>query len=98
MFGDGEWDGARSWAQERRLREWLDTVRAKPKARVVVVECGAGTAIPTVRSFSEQVLASAKGTLVRINVRQPEVPAGQIGLAVGAREALRAIDEALRDT
>ena len=61
---------------------------------MVVVECGAGTAIPTVRHFSES-LARRGSTLIRINVREPEVPDGQIGIAMGALEALRAIAAAI---
>jgi NAD-dependent SIR2 family protein deacetylase len=89
MFGDGEWDGARSDAQEARLAAWLGSPR-----RVVVVECGAGTAVPSVRMFSEQ-LVRAGARLVRINVREPQVPAGQLGLAAGARAALEAIDDVM---
>jgi NAD-dependent SIR2 family protein deacetylase len=90
MFGDGGWDHARSSAQESRLDAWLSEIDPR---KIVVVECGAGTAIPTVRLFSEK-LARRGATLVRINVREPEVPGGQIGLAMGALEALRAIDAA----
>ena len=57
---------------------------------MVVVECGAGTAVPTVRSRGEQ-LAARGATLIRIHVREPEVPAEQIGLAMGANEALAAL-------
>ena len=58
----------------------------------MVVECGAGTAIPTVRSQCEQVAGRWSAPLVRINVREPAVPRGHIGLALGALAALRAID------
>ena len=91
MFGDGWWDGARTDAQEARLMQWLGGLG---DARVVVVECGAGTAIPSVRMFCER-LARGRGTLVRINVREPEVPEGGIGLPMGALEALAKIEEAL---
>jgi hypothetical protein len=91
MFGDGWWDDKRSSAQEKRLEAWIG---GQGDARVVVVECGAGTAIPSVRHFSE-MLARAGASLVRINVREPEVPAGGIGLPMGALEALREIDRAL---
>ena len=93
MFGDGGWDDARSAAQHRRLEAWLARLGS---AKVVVVECGAGTAIPTVRRFSER-LARDGATLVRINVRESEVPSGQIGLPMGALDALRAIDAAGRE-
>ena len=91
MFSDFGWDPSRSDAQERRWDAWFDEVRG---ARVVVVECGAGTAIPTVRRFSESVAARTGGTLVRINVREPQVPDGHVGIADGARATLAAIDAA----
>ncbi|APR84579.1 NAD-dependent protein deacetylase of SIR2 family protein [Minicystis rosea] len=92
MFGDGWWDGARTDAQEARMMQWLQGLG---NARVVVIECGAGTAIPSVRMFCER-LARGRGTLVRLNVREPEVPEGGIGLPMGALEALTAIDRALQ--
>ena len=94
MFGDAEWDESRTVAQYARLDRWLN--RAIPAGgRVAVVECGAGLAIPTIRSLSEQVAAYPGVTLVRINPRDMAVPAGHIGLPLAALPALRAIDEAL---
>lgn len=93
MFGDWDWDEARTAEQTRRLEEWL---RSLPSMKLVVVECGAGTAIPTVRRFTERLVRAAGGTLVRLNVREPEVPDGHLGLALGALAALRAIDQRLQ--
>jgi NAD-dependent SIR2 family protein deacetylase len=95
MFGDGEWDESRAYEQEQRLCEWVQGVAA---ARVVVVECGAGKAISTVRHFCEAMADCFDARLIRLNVRDPEVPAGQIGLAMGALAGLRAIDELLEGT
>lgn len=92
MFGDGGWDSSRTEAQEERLAAWLDTVAP---GKLAVIECGAGTAIPSVRHFCERVAAHQRGTLIRINVREPEVPPGGIGLALGALEALQALAGAL---
>ncbi|MBI1914986.1 MAG: NAD-dependent protein deacetylase [Planctomycetes bacterium] len=58
MFGDAEWDEGRSWQQEVRFNQWRDGLAG---ARLVVVECGAGTAIPSVRRLCENV-ADAGGT------------------------------------
>jgi NAD-dependent SIR2 family protein deacetylase len=91
MFGDGWWDASRTEAQEAKLGAWLDAVGSR--ARVVVVECGAGTAIPSVRMFSER-LQGRGATLVRINPREPQVPPGGIPLAMGALEALQRIEGA----
>jgi NAD-dependent SIR2 family protein deacetylase len=89
MFGDGGWDTTRSDEQEEQLARWLEGLG---DARIAVIECGAGTAIPSVRSFSERMLRRG-AALVRINPREPEVPAGAIGLAMGALAALRRLDE-----
>ena len=94
MFGDSGWDPSASDLQERRYRKWLAGL-VKAKARIVVVECGAGTAVPSVRMQCERVGDSAVGTLIRINPREPRVPQGAISIAAGALDTLRAIDARL---
>jgi NAD-dependent SIR2 family protein deacetylase len=95
MFGDYGWDSSRSDQQAARLEAWLSVLRSEREGRLVVVECGAGSAVPTVRSFSERLVSSHGATLVRVNAREPQVPRGQIGLAKTALAALTAIDERL---
>lgn len=91
MFGDGGWASERTDAQEARFAVWLDELRAvRPK--LVVIECGAGTAVPTVRLSSERVAQRLGGVLVRVNVREPEVPVGHLGIAEGALAALEKLD------
>ena len=91
MFGDGAWSSWRVRDQESRLSRWLEETD-----RLVVVELGAGTAIPTVRHFSHAALLDRKAVLVRINPREPAVPRGDdISIAGAAADALRAIDFAL---
>jgi hypothetical protein len=90
MFGDWDWNGDRTCTQQARLENWLASAGT---SRMVIIECGAGTAIPTVRHFCESIARQAPATLIRINLREPEVPNGQVGLAMGACEALSAIDE-----
>jgi hypothetical protein len=92
MFGDWGWDSSRTEAQEERLSAWMDAV--KPGS-LAIVECGAGTAIPSVRHFCERMMALGKGTLIRINVREPQVPAGGVSLPLPALEALRGIAQEL---
>jgi len=92
MFGDWGWDSARTDVQHRNMAEWFDSISG---ARLVIVECGAGTAVPTVRSTCERVARLCGGTLVRINPREPDVPAGHISLPIGALAALRLVDDSL---
>jgi NAD-dependent SIR2 family protein deacetylase len=89
MFGDFGWDGAREEEQSRRFQQWLTHAS---RGKLAIVECGAGTGVPTVRMTSERLSRALDATLIRINVREPHVPAGQLSLPMGALEALRAID------
>src|SRR5271165_5735080 len=89
MFGDFEWNSTRTDAQIRRMRSWLDGLEG---AKLVVIECGAGQAIPTVRTTCQQIARAHGAALIRINTREPEVPPGQISLPLGALQALEAID------
>ena len=61
----------------------------------MVVECGAGTAIPTVRRLCEHVAENYGGFLIRLNIREPQVPPGHIGLALGALAGFQALDAVL---
>ena len=94
MFGDGSWDDARTEAQRRRLDRWLSAIQGAG-ARLAIVECGAGTAVPTVRHVGEALARRRGATLIRINLREPEGPPGTISIAAGARAALAEIDRAL---
>jgi NAD-dependent SIR2 family protein deacetylase len=97
MFGDFEWQSLRSNAQEANFSAWTRSLSTS-MTRLVVVEIGAGTAIPTVRYTSERVAASASGTLIRINPREPEVPAGHLSLPLNAAEGLQRIFQKTRQT
>ncbi len=93
MFGDGAWLENRTSAQEKRETDWLKELK---NARLCIIECGAGTAIPSVRCHGERLASTRGATLVRINVREAgNGSAGTISIALGAREALRVTDVAL---
>ncbi len=89
MFGDGAWLYQRSGAQSDRFQHWLLSNEGRP---MTVVECGAGSAVPTVRFTSEGLVRRLGATLVRINPREHRVPAGQIGIPAGAMATLNAMD------
>jgi NAD-dependent SIR2 family protein deacetylase len=92
MFGDGTWVDQRTRAQEARLQRWLAGA-----TRIVVVEIGAGTAIPSVRHFSQQLLIHHGARLVRINPLEPAVPTQHdVALPASAAGALQALAEALQ--
>ncbi len=89
MFGDATWQPHRSEAQHSNLNTWVR--KLKSAAQLAIIEIGAGTAIPTVRYTSERTAELTRGTLIRINPREPQVPSGQIGLPLNAAEGLRKI-------
>jgi NAD-dependent SIR2 family protein deacetylase len=95
MFGDFSWLPRRTFEQERRFKMWLNDIR---DARLVIIELGAGSAVPTVRWNSESTASTLGATLIRINPREAHVPRGQIGLAGPALATLEAIEETLATT
>lgn len=90
MFDDWSWLSHRTDAQQGRLARWINGLAAS-SARLAIVELGAGGAVPTVRNTSVRVLEQMGGTLIRINPREVNVPAGQVGLPLGAAEGIRRI-------
>lgn len=91
MFGDGAWVESRTRQQALAVLPRLRRAR-----RPLVIELGAGTAVPSVRHFAQGVLSQFNGRLLRINVRESVVPMGDdLGLAMGALQALQVIDAAL---
>ncbi len=94
MFGDWNWLSDRTHVQHRNLLEWREGLSEK---KLVIIECGAGTAVPTVRYMSEKFLNMFDSVLVRINMRDPQVPQGNIGIAAGAAEVLSTIDSIISD-
>ena len=59
----------------------------------MVIEIGAGTAIPSVRHFSHRISHEFGGRIIRINPGESKVPSSMdMGLAMGSLEALRGID------
>jgi len=88
MFGDWSWLSARTDAQHDRMNDWFQDIDV---SRLVVIEAGAGTAIPSVRNVSDRLRASG-ATLIRINPRESQ--GGDISFACGAAQALKAIEDA----
>jgi NAD-dependent SIR2 family protein deacetylase len=87
MFGDWQWVEKHADRQEKQLASWLEAAQ-----RLVVVEMGAGRALPTVRRFSE----CHGPRVIRINPREYTIPAGKgLGISGGASETLRRLDNVL---
>lgn len=83
MFGDWHWVATRQNAQLEAIENWLAATR-----NLVVIEIGAGTAIPTVRRFGE----SQASPLIRINKTESAITHDfDVELPLGGTEALEEI-------
>ena len=90
MFDDWHWNHTRSQQQRMLLDLWLDSAPAP-----LVIEIGAGRAVPTVRHFTRR-LQQRGSPLVRINLHDANIHnPDAIELALGAREALERIQQHL---
>ena len=95
MFNDWNWLPQRSKSQSQRETKWLETV-ADSRARVAIVEIGAGIAIPSARHFSHRIIHEFGGRIIRINTSESKVPSSMdIGISTGLIGALRRIDALL---
>ncbi len=73
MFGDWSWLSHRSGEQSERFSDWLINLKHKNK-KPVIIEAGAGKAVPTVRMKSERLAAEFETILIRINPRDYHIP------------------------
>lgn len=91
MFNDTRWVDPRASEQGRRFEQWLARVRGR---RLMILEIGAGTAVPTIRTLSERIAQRNLTTLVRVNPDAMQADDGIIAIPLGALEALNAISQA----
>ena len=90
MFGDWGWNSSRTEEQDQRFRHWQQQASDR---KIVSIEIGAGTAVPSVRHACEQFSTSENHTLIRINPRESEAPRGSISIPLKALDAITAINE-----
>jgi len=85
MFGDYGWDYQRTDDQRKRLTTWLNHLASKG-SKLAIIELGAGTAIPTVRSSAQRTAKEFNTPLIRINPREShDAP---LPIELGAVDAL----------
>ena len=73
--------------QENRFQYWKDDL-LNTDQKLLVIEIGAGTAIPSVRYASE----SMNTDIIRINPRESHGPDNVVSIALAGLEALQAIE------
>ncbi|MEO5345025.1 MAG: hypothetical protein H7834_01445 [Magnetococcus sp. YQC-9] len=91
MFSDANWLEQRSATQEARMQHWLADLRAQ-NLRLVIIEIGAGNAVPTIRQSSEHFARKYAARLVRINPKDDRIPPGRhVALSMGGAEGIAKI-------
>jgi NAD-dependent SIR2 family protein deacetylase len=93
MFGDWSWLPDRTRDQEHNFDCFMTDSRGQ---HLVVIEMGAGTAIPTIRSLSERLGRQGDGMVIRINPREAQIQQPFISIPTGALEGLQGINECLK--
>jgi len=94
MFGDSSWLQNRTRGQGLAFDRFL---KKHTESSVVVLELGAGVAIPTIRQMSMTIGYNRKlATVIRINPCEAAIPAPHISLLSGALSALQEIDRLLK--
>ena len=93
MFGDFSWLDDRCRQQEESYQDFLHRQQGR---RIVVIEIGAGTAIPTIRATSERLGRSSQTTVIRINLREAEISPPHLSLPCGGLTGLTALDALLK--
>jgi len=93
MFGDYAWVSKRSAIQDETFDEFLCDHQSE---KIVVIEMGAGTAIPTIRHLSEHLGQQPKTTVLRINPREPQIRAPHFSFSGGTVDILRQLDDILK--
>ena len=91
MFGDTAWVPDAVREQRERYADWLASVRGR---RVVILELGAGKAIPSIRRLGEDLATRDVATLVRINPDATDADEPAVPVRMTALEALRRIEAA----
>lgn len=103
MFDDDAWveKDEEAAAYKKWKKNVMRDLKANPSRRLVIVECGAGIRVPTVRLESEGLLKRAQNqvNLIRINRDYPRCsshPGNTISFARPARDVLLEIEQHIK--
>eukprot|EP01114_Cavostelium_apophysatum_P020395 TRINITY_DN6820_c0_g1_i1.p2 TRINITY_DN6820_c0_g1~~TRINITY_DN6820_c0_g1_i1.p2 ORF type:complete len:101 (+),score=19.52 TRINITY_DN6820_c0_g1_i1:397-699(+) len=98
MFHDWDWVTDRNRQQTTNFEDFIQEVEGNSDLKLVVVEVGAGLAVPTVRQTSEELAREHNGTLIRINPRDTEIPEDVVGVNIplGGMKACLDIDQQMQ--
>jgi NAD-dependent SIR2 family protein deacetylase len=87
MFDDHSWNRSLYQSQRNGFTEWLTQLKIS-NAKLVVIEIGAGRAIPTVRVIGEGVAEDLDGGFVRINPDRQDANSPGYSLKMNGLDAI----------
>ncbi len=90
MFGDYQFNATETAKQEAAFNKFMNKYD-KGNTKIVIIEIGAGTAIPTIRSIGEHIQEFVGAQLIRINPRESQGPAETMSIDKGCVEALSTV-------
>ena len=91
MFGDWGWNGSRSEEQNQKYNKFIENI-SNNGYKLVVIEIGAGTHIPTIRDESEYIAKNMNSFVVRINPRDYNIDEKLgVGITLGGLAGLKRI-------
>ncbi|MDY6820737.1 MAG: Sir2 family NAD-dependent protein deacetylase, partial [Deferribacterota bacterium] len=90
MFGDFSWVSLRADEQSERFNRYVDRIGGND---VVILEIGAGKAVPTIRYLAKRTADITGATIVRINPVEYEIEEPHIPIKGKALDVLSLINE-----
>ncbi|MFA6700083.1 MAG: Sir2 family NAD-dependent protein deacetylase [Thiomicrospira sp.] len=94
MFNDWHWNASRSDEQLQRYQTWLRPLKSRKSKKVAIIELGAGSTLPAVRSQSAMLRNWLDSTYIQINPQLGHK--ADIGIGLGALDALTQIEQVLK--
>jgi NAD-dependent SIR2 family protein deacetylase len=96
MFGDWRWVSTRTDQQELRFLDFKKSL-IRDETPFVIVEIGAGLAVPTVRLTGEgMIMPHSKTVLIRINTFESHTSKDDIAIPLPSLEAIQRINELIK--
>jgi NAD-dependent SIR2 family protein deacetylase len=89
MFGDNNWVSTRSDIQSQNFSNWMNSILHEENT--VILEIGAGKAVPTIRNFSYNIANLTNGIIMRINPYDYNVESPHISIPMKAIDALELV-------
>ncbi len=90
MFNDWGWKEERTLKQSNKMNLWINSLKSNNK-KVLIIEVGAGTAIPSIRLKTQELAIILNAKYYRVNPRETNVDASGIPIKLNALDGIKNI-------